>query len=282
MVAVVNGDSYWLLLAPLPLIAAAGCQLYRCRRQQRLLLQAEGLERLQRLRQLLANIQRHRGMTAAYLNGDTAVLTAVQGLQQHTTEDIAAVSKVFPALEADNRWQNITQHWARLSANFAHNSSDNNLQQHAKLIQSLLLLIDQLAEYHLLLRLKTGDSAALRYIWKELLTAAECIGQARALGTGVATAGYCKPEDRRQLHRLHGDIDRALGLAWRGLPSTQKQRQLAEQLLQCIDGELVAQPDTDDHRVSVCARQYFKLCSDTMDSIYQQYDQAIDRLRFSR
>ena len=235
--------------------------------------QSEGLVRLQALRELLSHVQKHRGLSSGYLHGDYSLLDTIQQLQSTVVRDIHSIAKIAGNIETDDHWNNITQHWARLSANFSKNTTENNLDQHNKLIQSILYLIEETADRHDLLKLETEEIKALRFVWKELLTAAECIGQARAIGTGVAAAGECDNVSRVRLSLLQQKIEETSSLAWTGIPASDNQKNQLHALLRCIEERLL------NKTPNISANDYFLQCTAVMDTLYSQYDRAIINLR---
>ena len=236
-------------------------------------MQTEGLALMQVLRELLSHIQKHRGLSSGYLSGDHSVLVNIKSIQSAALRDIRAIERMAPVLESDSRWQNITQHWARLSAGFEKNTVSNNLEQHSRLIQGLLFLIEDTAERHQLYKLHHAEVDNLRFIWKELLGAAECIGQARAIGTGVATVGRCDSVARIRLRYLQQRIEQTSQQALVGLPHSEKHQHSIQDLLQCISDQLLAEQPT------ISPDQYFLRCSEVIDGLYELYDRTIGYLR---
>lgn len=246
----------------------------RHRIKQRLKRQAVGLSWLQSMRQMLSHIQQHRGLTNGFLNGGQNLLKDIHPLQRIISVDINTISQIDPWIESNDRWQSITQHWARLAGGFEHNGSDNNLTQHNNLIQSILYLIDDMAQAHDLLLLKDEKNRPFHLSWRELLSAAEYIGQARAIGTGVSAAGTCDSVSRIRLNFLCQKITDNTARVWKDILPSETQRQSVDKLLKCINEHVVRE------RISLPATEFFEIASHALDSLHEQYDSLVEAKRW--
>jgi hypothetical protein len=246
----------------------------RYRYKQRLQRQAVGLSWLQSMRQMLSHIQQHRGLTNGFLNGGQDLLKDVHPLQRTISVDINRISQIDPWIETNERWHSITQHWARLAGGFENNNSDNNLTQHNNLIQSVLYLIDDMAQAHDLLLLKDEKNRPFHLSWRELLSAAEYIGQARAIGTGVAAAGACDSVSRIRLNYLCQKITENTSRVWQDIQPSESQRQSVDKLLSCINEHVVRE------HISLSATEFFDIASCALDSLHEQYDSLVEAKRW--
>lgn len=236
--------------------------------------QESGMARLQLLRQLLSHVQQHRGKTMAYLSGNVKVVDDVEKLQEAVLRDFRAMAHIQSAVELSEVWDSITQHWARLSTSFYRNDIENNLVQHNRLIQSILFLFEEVAVKHDLSHLQISNAKALGFLWRELLTAIELIGQTRAIGTVIATQGDASSFSQHRLRLLRDQVSTATELVWNHFAITVHQRKLLEDVLQYIDQQLL----TAD-LPSGSADDYFHKCTALMDCLYDQYDQLIHQYR---
>ena len=166
------------------------------------------------------------------------------------------------------KWSSLVDHWTRLGLSYLQGDADNNFKQHNILIANLLYLIDDVADAHHLSKI-TGD--AMDTDWRYLLSIAEYIGQARALGTGVAAKGECSSVLRIQLNHLRNKIASSVDSSW-----PDKSRVEIQQLLRCIETELIIE------RPSIQAVDYFTLASRCIEHVLDQFDRQIDRLQYYR
>ncbi len=245
----------------------------RYRQQERKQRQTKGISWLQSLRKLLAHIQQHRGLGTAYLNGESSLLSKIQTVQQNAGREINAICNIDPTINDDSTWQAITQHWAKVSGNFTKYTAGNNIDQHDKLIQNILYFIDDMAQDHDLLLLHSRNGIPLHFAWRELLTAAECIGQTRALGMGVVASARCDTISRIRMNYLCQKIERTTAAAWEEIPPSSDQKEKVATLVLCIKEDIVQRGRTID------VDSYFKVATDAIDGLHEQYDEIVNNLQ---
>ncbi len=266
-----DGNSVLMLaLAVVIVLLAVTAGLLVERRRARQQRQAKGLQWLASLRVLLGHIQKHRGLTTGLLSGNEAGMVAeIEGLQISVSRDLAAIAMVDLSIEENSRWQGITQHWARLAGNYRHAEPENNLTQHNHLIKNILYLIDDLAQECELLYLKNAANKPLHLYWRELLAAAEFIGQARAIGTGVAAAGSCDNVARIRLNFLCEKIQTNTRRLWSEIGCDKEQLGRINRLITCVNEHLmVTEPD-------ISPTDFFDVATDALDSLLEQFDRLI-------
>ena len=224
---------------------------------------ALGLSWLHEFRLLLTVIQQHRGLSNGYLCGDHALLDRITPLQVNINQQNRQLITACSWLQNNPNWQGIDSHWQRLSAGFKQLSSENNLEQHNKLITNLLYLIDDCAEQHRLYEIKDDQQRSIRYLWQELLVTAENIGQARALGTGVAASGSCSSVERIRLSYLHQAIN--------STPNPEPKTDAAiNDLLELIRTKIIVD------KPSVNAKFYFDAATVALETVLQQFDAKLE------
>ncbi|MAZ86920.1 MAG: hypothetical protein CL693_04705 [Cellvibrionaceae bacterium] len=238
-------------------------------KRQRKHRQEKGLQWLTCLRSLLSHIQKHRGKTTGYLNGGSHLMGEIEGLQRSVSRDFSSVVSIDDGIDANSRWCGITQHWARLAGNFTGHSPEHNLSQHNMLIKNVLYLIDDLAQECDLLLLKNKKDKPLHLYWRELLSAAEYIGQARAIGVGVSTAAHCDSVSRIRLNYLCQQIEGNTEKLWREIGKDPTQATQVKELLGCIKDKLVL--DTP----SIPPGEFFNIATEALDSLLDQFDRLV-------
>lgn len=264
---------YWLAL-PLALmlvVIAVTVQTLRASKQ-RAVRQKQGLLLLQHLRVLLAELQQHRGLSSGLLNGAKELEGKLRTLQKDISNKKSDINQQFIWPANNQRWLSIIDHWQRLESRFTSYTLNHNIEQHNTLIQSLLFLIDDMAQAHDLLILHV-DGKPLVSVWRELLTAAECIGQLRAMGTAVAASGECNSVARIRLNYLCQKIDAATKVAWQTLPPSKDHKSQLSELNQYVNQAFI------ERQQAANAESYFALATKAIDGVYQQFDSAIDAAR---
>jgi len=229
--------------------------------------QRVGLLWLQHLRVFLSHIQQHRGMTSGFLNGGTKLLNEIKNLEVQVNNDISKILGVDDWMKANSRWMTIEEHWERLSDNFQNYTSEDNFRQHNTLIKNILYLIEDMAQEHELLLLKEREKKSLHLLWRELLAAGEFIGQARAIGMGVTSSKHCDSISRIRLNYLCQKIESNTKLLWNEITPEESQQDSVENLLSCINNEIIKEP------LTISPSVFFDTASDALNSMYYQYDE---------
>lgn len=228
----------------------------------------QGIHYIKPLRLLLTNVQRHRGMTTGYINGNLQAKAEIEATSLLVEQNLQHIKSFGSWMINNTKWTSLVDHWARLGKAYEQCDADNNFRQHNILIANILYLIEDVAEEHGLLKNSGGSSDT---DWRHLLSIAEYIGQARALGMGVAIKGECTNVLRVQLNHLRHKIACNIEPSW-----PEKARTEINYLLLCIDTKLVVdQP-------SIQAAEYFNLATRCIEHVLEQFDQQIDQLQFYR
>lgn len=227
-----------------------------------------GIEYIKLLRSLLTYVQQHRGLTTGFINGNLSARPDIEALDMRIQRLMADLEATGDWMIENVKWSSLIDHWTRLGMGYLQGDADKNFKQHNILIANLLYLIDDVADAHHLSKL-TGD--AMDTDWRYLLSIAEYIGQARALGTGVAAKGECSSVLRIQLNHLRNKIASSVDSSW-----PEKSRVEIHYLLRCIESQLIVD------KPSIDASEYFKLATRCIEHVLEQFDRQIDRLQYYR
>ncbi|MEQ6884689.1 nitrate- and nitrite sensing domain-containing protein [Salicola sp. Rm-C-2C1-2] len=224
------------------------------------------LTRLQSLRDLILNLQRHRGLSTGVLSGDSGMRAELENRRSHL-DRLIREAPMDDARYAE-RWSGIADHWSRLRQTDNH-TVENNLDQHHQIIRNALFLIQDIAADDRV----APHPANQRCIWNEVLEAAEWSGQARALGTGMAAAGTSSAAQRVRMRFLNDKIQDLSGTAFEALKDAassgvsnqhlKEAQQAVERLLYEVETELLtADP------IVIPAKTYFDDATATVDALF--------------
>ncbi|MCG8614458.1 MAG: nitrate- and nitrite sensing domain-containing protein [Pseudomonadales bacterium] len=262
---------------PVLLLILIGVLFLRKVRQQRKE-QIEGLNLILTITRLVKLLQQHRGLSYGLLRGDRELLVRLNQVEQQIGNCIGTLMPVPRVLSELERWVGFESHWASLSRRNLEIAAENNLEQHSLMIANLLFMIEDIAEVSHLTDNDIKSDMKISNLWRLMLQSAEWVGQARALGTGVAATGTCTSVERIRLKFLRGKIAmsmaminsqdsglaEAVELPLRGL----------QNLLQTMDESLIAA-----QRPSVTPEHYFDLATESIESIIKVFDELIGRLQ---
>ncbi|WP_323814471.1 nitrate- and nitrite sensing domain-containing protein [Cellvibrio sp. NN19] len=233
------------------------------KKRQASLLFVQGIEYIKLLRSLLTYVQQHRGLTTGFINGNHAARKDIEALDAKIKRIIAELEVAGSWMRDNVKWSSLVDHWSRLAVIYLQADADKNFKQHNVFIVNLLYLIDDVADVHHLSK-NTNDTD-----WRYLLSIAEYIGQARALGTGVAAKGECSSVLRIQLNHLRNKIASSIDGSW-----PDASRVEIQQLLSCIETQLVIE------KPSIQAGDYFQLATRCIDHVFEKFDHQIERLQY--
>ena len=232
--------------------------------------QSIGLEWLKALRLILANVQKHRGQSTAFLRGDPEAKDIAKIIQIEIDFQIEKTKKISGAND-NERWILINEHWRRLEKNYASLSVANNLEQHGKLIKSILFLVEDLAEENQLLRLEAFGSCGRDAVWKDLLSTAEYMGQARACGVGVIASGECGSVERIRINYLHEKIKSTTNNLFVDIPQLEASKKPIDRFVSFLETDVFQTPPV------VTPKIYFDIATRAIDSLYDQFDAIVGK-----
>ena len=279
----------WLIV---PLLAAAAIaaavrvgarEKLRCRA-----LQLQGLRAVKQVKQLLVDLQMHRGMVNAYLNGDQAFHRRMLDKQRQIDSDVAALDALL-ALDfmPAQRWQEIKGGWQRVRQEAAAMSLEQSFHRHSQLIRAVLYLMGDIADRSRIATDCPAGNALVSALWSHLPSTAEGLGQARGLGAGVAARGSCSSVTRIKLRFLQeriaetmARVDRDLAanevngtLGTAGAQSWAATNQAVSQFLVLLENELI-----NNAAPSIAADHYFEESTRALEAVFAVLDQASEAL----
>lgn len=255
--------------------AAAGIILLVVRRVSKAKTQEQqvlGLKWAVLLREFLENVQKHRGMSTGFIKGEASLEREIESLQKKITRDIHNIEVCGDWVKESDRWVGIIEHWRRLSIRFKRFDAADNLNQHQWMIQNTLYLIEDMADEHALIKLASNERE-LEFLWKDLLQTIELIGQARAIGTGVAAAGSCGSVERIRMNYLVKKIKQNTEVILDYVPEREQTRYHIDKLLRFINEHILIK------HCDVDPKYFFAMATDSSEFLYTQYDHAISQLK---
>jgi len=247
-----------------PTITAIGAYMF-WRKQRRLIRikqWSDSVKLIGRLRGMLSRIQQHRGLSNAWLNGDSERQQDIQQIERKLGRDLAEIEDYVPSGAALHRWLEITRHWATLSARYGQLGAAENIRQHNLLVANILYLMEDVTEDCLIISGVGGVSPSKLRDGLRWLELAEIVGQARAIGTGAAAAGRCDSVARirlaylgERIHEFSGNCNLEAAM----LAGLKEFSGLVEKVMIVESSEL-------------SASVYYQEASVLIDDIYRRFD----------
>lgn len=269
------GHAVRIALVALALLIVFYLLYRRMKHQQRRAVECN-IEQLALLRELLADFQRHRGLSNGLLSGDQSMRDELNTTRQRLDKK-AAQAERFVGGQA-NTWRVLLGQWRELRQ-IEGRELEINLQKHHRIIRETIFLIEDIAtELDL-----SGGRDDLRYlacIWDEVVQTSEWSGQARALGTGIAAAHQSSAVQRVRLRFLHQKIQELSSTAFvtlkQGFSGHHKLHQCeaaVESFLHCMEQELL-----NKECPVIEAQHYFNQATRAVNELLALVDTALGDL----
>lgn len=246
--------------------------------------QVEAFNVIGTLNQLISNSQKHRGLSASFLQGNEEVKPAIITLRNDINQLKSSLSEV-KSLNTNQRWNAYIDHWQRLENNAFSLKVVDSFKQHTALIENLLYLFEDITEAWQQNRLLPMSFNHFKFLWRELPMAVEFIGQARAVGMAVSTSGVSSQIDKVKLGYLHAKIGQLSSQALYQLAQCSgnlvsneiSQAQVfCDELIHTIQQEFIAKD-----KVTLNSDAYFVQASKAMEQLNTLLDSTIQRLTLS-
>ncbi len=188
--------------------------------------QLQGLQSAQMLKNLLIQIQKHRGMMSAYLKGDNDFKSRIKAIRSDINHDMAIFVKTMdkassfhqPVSDVEKNWRDIEKSADSFSIN-------ESFKKHSHLIQAILTLMNSIAEQSQLYKSNSYDLEYVKIIWSLLPMVAESVGKARAVGGGISASGCAMAVDKVNVQFLTHKISGAIAQVKEGLDKAGAQEQ---------------------------------------------------------
>ncbi len=277
-------DSYEWMFFPLLIAAIAGVAFFSARRsrQESLSLRMDGIRVNRLVKQLLLDLQQHRGMVNAFLSGDNSFKSKIEQKQSAIGQDITALDALRgQGLMTEKRWEDIRSAWQALRAEAMALPAEESFRRHSELIRAVLYSIGDVAERSQIAGDCAADFALVDALWNKLPAVAEGLGQARGIGSSVAAKGYCSSVTRIKLRFLEEHISETIGLVNNDLAHADITQAMAftqawkethaavHEFLALLDEKLIS-----TERPAIDAGHYFSAGTKAMDAVFHAFDQA--------
>jgi hypothetical protein len=171
----------------------------------------EGVQWCQSLQQLVMHLQRHRGLSSVYLNGDKSAAVRLAREREdanrliHTLAQLPdshlSAADVLPKAQ----WQQFCHDWQQLCATLDTLGAADSIHQHTELITLALNWLRAIGEASL--SRSSADHAWVSVLVDQLPALSEALGQARAISAGIAVRGHCSAVARVRLAYLMTRIE---------------------------------------------------------------------------
>ncbi len=174
-----------------------------------------GLQYIVPLRQLIQHFPEHRGMTNAYLSGNTSFKSKLLAKREQINQDILAINKVDKQLGgqlgAGVKWQEIKLVWQRLESDAFNGQAKGIFTRHTQLIASVLELVSSVSDSS---GLTMDPELESFYVASSIVNAlpqiVENLGQARGMASGLAVRTVVTQKESIKLSSLLATVQKSI------------------------------------------------------------------------
>lgn len=260
----------------------------------------QGLVLIKAIRQPIEHIQQHRGMTSAFLNGADSfrerILSKRNEIDRLMADLVAVDRELGDGLDTAGKVSLLVQKWEAVKANSMQQEAAVAIQAHTALLADMIGLMSRVAdasEITLDPKLDTyylGDAVV-----NNLINLTENMGQARAVGSGVAAKGMHSGQSFVRLSVLANNINTYARRSAAGLEAASNANQTIEVKLRnavASNNRAITEMQTllekilqDQERVGVDEKTVFDTATAAITGSYQLYDAIateLDRLFVER
>ena len=258
---------------------------------QTAVLETKGIPPVQSVLELVRLLQKHRGLSARLLGGDTQAATQREAARDEANRVVGNFEPMLQNINNDSikqDWQKITGHWRTLQdkVNKKEITVPQSFQEHIDIIEDYLGLVDKLADHFGL----TLESDPKNYFMVQAFVYAnpaltETLGKMRALGSGLLVQKQATPAE---LQRLSGLVDLTIAQRKLALKSLEKVFALDPVIKQELDGltkeagenykaaiDLVKKEVLEASQLTYPAADYFDLYTKTIDSYSKRNEKGM-------
>lgn len=233
---------------------------------------------------LVVNLQQHRGMSSAWLSGDAAFLPRLRDKQRQIEalfQPLLQAARVealrHAACYTGNDITLFAYRWRSLLESLAQKTPEQSIAEHSYLIGQALDWLAALGEARIEPKAgRCGQLGLARNYAYRLPALSEALGQARAVGSGVAARQACSPVARVRLMFLIGRAEALLEQAIQandGGRHTSDTRNCLQQLSRTVRTSMLL-----NDGVRVTPETYFSTATRAIDAVIAWIDASGEQL----
>ena len=255
----------------------------------------EHLQLLHEFKPLFVYMAKSRGLTNAYLNGNSKVKESINSNRQKVDTAINAIQNnpTYKSVKASvsSRFQNASPQWEILKAKAFNQEATVTFKQHSDLISEILNVMQGIKEQS---KLMTDNDAATAFLIKsyveELPLLAETTGKTRGIGAGIAAKGSFTSDSFITLSNYHGQLESIVnnvGHSYSGAVSSSSHMSNIKPLHDNLEGVANAFLTTtqksmlEPDKIMISSDQYFSQGTQVIDSTMALFDKTFQTINIS-
>ncbi len=239
------------------------------------------------LRNLLEDVQKHRGMVNGYLKNDTSFQEKIPILQSEIESDIRAIDEVDRQLgvklKTTEKSMALKQKWQTLKGNALSMSPQESFDEHTALIADILSLIFHVGDTSNLILDPVLDSYYLMdAVVTKLPSMSENMAQIRGVGTGAIAQQKITLDDKTKIAILLGWIENPKKSLKRGLQVSKDKNPVIKEKIEtyaeqsfkytAIFLDLVEEKIINYQTIDIQSSDYFAVGTKAIEAQFRLYD----------
>lgn len=238
---------------------------------------------------LMKYTQQHRGLSAGYLNGETALKSDIEEKREELEE---IYSQVIPLLEQNKDHAivyqeliTIMEDWNVLKEQIDTSTATQSFKEHSSLIEKQLNLVEKLADQSKLsVDYELENKYLVTLLTDKLPRITEHLGEARAIGTAISTKSSKTDEDIMQLLIIqksveiyHKDVERILESAFTfSTILKNKLQNSTDEILKGVseNNSYITKELIENENINISPEAYFEMLTVTINKVYTFMDEA--------
>ncbi len=276
--------SLWLIGLVSLILVGLYFQARRRKRAEYARARAKAFVLVKLLRRLLEHMQRHRGLCFGVMSGESILEGELWASQQQVLAILSEARQFEANLKWYDRWQQTIHYWDEIQRSQAEKApADAVLLLHHQMIDHLLGVIRAIAVPRGLVP-RGALSATPAGSWLELLEHTELVGQARAVGTGIAARRQNTPSQRHELAKLRQRLSKQPYESLAQLDADPELRPLVTQAVTETERSLDLLMDLIDKLLAAAAGKsvhsavYFRTATQAVNGLLGLVDLLLERL----
>jgi methyl-accepting chemotaxis protein len=232
----------------------------------------------------MQHIQQHRGMTAAYLNGATQFKPRIMSKRQDVDKFFAQLqdteSRLGNALNTQGTTRKLVEQWERIKADSLNQPLGVAIKNHSQLVADILVLMTTVADNSgITLDPKLDTYYMGAALVSTLPNLMENMGQARAVGSGVAAKGSFSQQSFVRLSVLVNNINTYAGQLESGLAAAMAENEnIKRDLGTMIEGnnkavaemkQLLQKDLLEPEQITISSTKVFNTATHAIDGSYK-------------
>ena len=239
------------------------------------------------LKNLLINVQQHRGMTYVYQNGNSSFREKITEKQKELEEDVLAVNEIDKkygeALKTTEKWNNLKNDWDEIKNNLLQREAMDNFNKHTELVNGILSLIVNVGDIS---NLELDSTLVGNHLANNLLHTipllTEELGKLRAVGSGIVEKKSISVDDRVEFisslstaESLFKDLNEDISIIFENDKNIEKK--LSEQyqdVFKATNDFIALSKDKiiQAEIIGINSAEYFDIATGTIDKMINLYE----------